>query len=73
MPTPGADLIDVREWGETSLESPGATQSLRDGGGTATAPVCGEAPQRLEMFGPESDAGSGLPGQADPRAPGGRP
>lgn len=56
MPTPGAPLLDVREWDETSLEAPAEEQALEDGGGLATAQLCGVAPERLPIFGPAAGA-----------------
>ncbi|HVE98413.1 MAG TPA: CocE/NonD family hydrolase [Mycobacteriales bacterium] len=54
MPTPGMPLLDVREVderpGQPLLAAPGVT-TLADGGGLASAKVCGKAPERLASFG----------------------
>ena len=49
MPDPNAELLNVREKDEvgTTLASQAATMGMRDGGGLATAPVCGNAPVAL--------------------------
>ncbi len=57
MPTPGAALLDVREADEGTLSAPEGVQRLEDGGGTATASLCGSEPERLPIFGPEQAAG----------------
>jgi len=59
MPTPGSTLLDVRESEERDgkpLHARPGVMGLRDGGGLASAPVCGKAPERLPSFGPSRTA-----------------
>ncbi len=70
MPTPGLPLLDVREVderpGQPLLAAPGVA-TLEDGGGLATAKVCGKAPERLASFGPvRTAAAPARPAPADP-------
>lgn len=55
MPREDPDLLNVREHDETHVHANPVEAPVSDGGGIATAPVCGEAPVRLSNFGSESD------------------
>jgi hypothetical protein len=57
MPRANPDLLNVREKDEPATQSRADNRPfvapVSDAGGLATAPVCGQAPIRLENFGPE--------------------
>lgn len=57
MPRENPDLLNVREKDEPAdqplADNRPFVAPVSDGGGLATAPVCGRAPIRLENFGPE--------------------
>jgi predicted acyl esterase len=55
MPRSDPDLLNVRERDETHVRANPGPAPVSDGGGIATAPVCGNAPLRLANFGPEID------------------
>lgn len=54
MPRPNPDLLNVREFDETGSLSanPLPSPPISDGGGIASAPLCGAKPIRMENFGP---------------------
>ena len=53
---PDGPLVNVREGDERgrTLTSAAAVSGSVDAGGLASAPVCGKAPERLALFGPET-------------------
>jgi len=54
---PDGLLLNVREIDETGrLISSESSRRVVDGGGLASAKVCGQAPERLDSFGPPKDA-----------------
>ena len=75
MADPGARLLNVRERDEAgaALASAPAATGTTDGGGAATAPLCGRPPERLETFGPARAPVTTAPAPAAPAAACGRP
>jgi predicted acyl esterase len=76
MPHADAPLLNVRETDEAGagpLASTPRAAGVADGGGVAVAPVCGNAPERIEQFmGPEKPAEpASRPDEAAPPAAGG--
>ena len=71
MPTPGTPLLDVREVDERPdqplLAAPGV-QALADGGGLASASLCGRAPERLAAFGAPRAVTKPMPPRPAPSA-----
>ena len=59
MARPAAPLLDVRETDQRSAALTGGPAPARvvDGGGLASAPVCGRGPERVAQLGPEGTAG----------------
>jgi len=64
MPRSRPDLLDVRETSENGPLGGRPSAGGDFSGGLAAAPVCGRAPERLDLFGPEIEY---------PRAPAGQP
>ncbi|HVF19799.1 MAG TPA: CocE/NonD family hydrolase [Mycobacteriales bacterium] len=76
MPTPGLPLLDVRELDELPgrpLTAAPGVQGIADGGGLATAKVCGKAPERLASFGAPRTATRPQPAPGPPRPAPSRP
>ena len=59
MPRADADLLNVLEMGATEDSEPlhanPGVSPPTTGGGMATAPVCGRAPERIDLLGPEKE------------------
>ena len=62
------DLLKVRDARPDASIKPSSKPPLSDGGGVATAAVCGKAPLRLDTFGPARAYGPPAPAKTPPKA-----